>query len=70
MFFHSRIFFLLAFSQRKVKGSAGGHNGRSGSVPSMKEKPAFPSAGVPGKTQKDRSGGVYKCHIYPKSEGL
>lgn len=57
-------------SQRKISGSAGGHGGRSGSGVSMKEKPAFPKAGVPGKTQKDRSLGVYKCHIYPKSEGL
>lgn len=57
-------------SQLKVSGTKGGHNGRSGEAPSMKDKPAFPSAHVPGKTQKDRSGGVYKCRIYPKSEGL
>lgn len=54
----------------KLKKVAGGTVSKGGSVPSMREKPAFPSAGVPGKTQKDRSGGVYKCHIYPKSEGL
>lgn len=57
-------------SQLKVSDPKGGHNGRSGSVPSMKEKPAFPSAGAPGKTQKDRSGGTPKCKVYPKSEGL
>ncbi len=57
-------------SQRKIKGSAGGSNGRSGDTLSMREKPAFPSAKAGGKTQKDRSGGVYKCHVYPKSEGL
>lgn len=57
-------------SQRKISGADGGHKGRSGSVPSMREKPAFPSAKAGGKTQKDRSGGVEKCRVYPKSEGL
>jgi hypothetical protein len=58
-------------SQRKLSGSEGGHQGKSGSVPSMKEKPAFPSAGLPGKAQsKNRGAGGYKCHMYPKSEGL
>ena len=57
-------------SQLKVSGTSGGHKGRAGSEPSMKEKPAFPSAKAGGKTQKDRSGGTYKCHVYPKSEGL
>ncbi len=56
--------------QLKVSGSKGGSNGRSGKDPSMKEKPAFPTAGAPGKTQKNRSGGTYKCKIYPHSEGL
>lgn len=55
---------------QKLKKAAGGSNSKGGSVPLMKEKPAFPSAGVPGKTQKDRSGGVPKCKVYPKSEGL
>jgi len=57
-------------SQLKISGTKGGHHGRSGEVPSMKEKPAFPSAGVPGKTQKSRGGEGDKCKIYPKSEGL
>ena len=57
-------------SQLKISGSKGGLNGRSGQGPSMKEKPAFPSAGALGKTQKDRSGGTPKIQRYPKSEGL
>lgn len=57
-------------SPLKLKKVAGGSVSGKGSVPSMKEKPAFPSAGAPGKTQKNRSGGVYKCKVYPKSEGL
>lgn len=57
-------------SQLKVSGSKGGSNGRSGSLPSMKEKPAFPNAEAGGKTQKDRSGGTYKCKKYPNSKGL
>jgi hypothetical protein len=62
--------FYISNSQRKISGSKGGSNGRAGSAPSMKEKPAFPKAQAGGKTQKDRSLGVYKCHVYPKSEGL
>ena len=58
------------FSTDKISSGAGGKKGQAGKEPSMKEKPAFASAGVPGKTQKDRSGGTYKCHVYPKSEGL
>lgn len=57
-------------SQRKISGSSGGIRGRAGSDPSMKDKPAFPSAHVPGKTQRNRSGGVPKAKVYPKSEGL
>tara|TARA_Y100000296_G_C4952914_1_gene147079 strand:- start:290 stop:481 length:192 start_codon:yes stop_codon:yes gene_type:complete len=42
-----------------------------GSKPGAKEKPAFPSADLPGKTQpKDRSGGVKKAQVSPKSTGL
>lgn len=58
------------FSTDKISSGGGGKNGRVGKEPTMKEKPAFPSAKAGGKTQKDRSGGVYKCHVYPKSEGL
>jgi hypothetical protein len=32
-------------------------------------KPGF-KTGAPGKTQKDRSGGVKKAKIYPDSDGL
>ena len=59
------------FKERKT--SSGGKYKQNGSSQgmSMKEKPAFPGAGLPGKAQKGgRNLGVYKCHVYPKSEGL
>lgn len=38
--------------------------------PGFKEKPGF-NTGVPGKTQpKDRSNGIARAKIHPKSEGL
>lgn len=38
--------------------------------PGFKEKPGF-NTGVPGKTQpKDRSNGIKRLKIHPKSEGL
>jgi hypothetical protein len=58
------------FPTNKISSGAGGKKGQAGKEPSMKKKPAFPSAKAGGKIQKDRSGGVYKCHVYPKSEGL
>ena len=57
-------------SNRKV--AEGGSNKASGSSPkaSMPEKTAnWP--GLPGKAQsKDRSGGVKKLKVHPKSEGI
>lgn len=39
-------------------------------TPSFKEKPGF-DTGLPGKTQpKDRSNGIQRAKIHPKSEGL
>lgn len=44
---------------------------KAGGKGAFKEKPAFPPAGVPGKTQpRDRSAGVTRVQCYPKSEGL
>ncbi len=44
---------------------------KSAPAPPFREKPAFPSAGLPGKAQsKDRSGGVRKAKIHPQSFGL
>ncbi len=38
---------------------------------SLKEKPAFPSADLPGKTQpKDRSNSIKRLKIHPKAMGL
>lgn len=43
----------------------------AGSVASMKDKPAFPSADLPGKAQgKDRSGGVRRIENSPKKIGI
>lgn len=59
------------FSQSKISAKGPRPSNGPGSVMSGKDKPAFASAHVPGKTQsKDRSMGVKKCKIYPKSEGL
>jgi hypothetical protein len=43
--------------------------GKPGSMP-FKEKPGFPSAGVPGKTGPERSAGVPKIKQHPKEVGL
>lgn len=56
--------------QRKIHCSNGGQTPKSGPIVNIKEKPAFPTAHVPGKTQKARSGKTEKCKIYPNSEGL
>lgn len=59
------------FKERKVSdGGKYTQNAPSKGV-SMKEKPAFPGASLPGKAQKGgRNLGVTKCRVYPKSEGL
>jgi hypothetical protein len=60
-----------AFKERKISAKGKRPSHAAGSAPAGKDKPAFPSAHVPGKTQsKDRSGGTPKCKVYPKSEGL
>jgi len=44
---------------------------KSGGKGSFNEKPAFPGADLPGKTQPtDRSGGVRKAKVSPKRIGL
>ena len=43
--------------------------GGSKSAPAFKEKPGF-ITGAPGKTQKDRSGGVKRAKEYPGSDGI
>ena len=52
------------------KGHAPGLKGGGGSA-SFNEKPAFPGADLPGKSQpKDRSGGVKRAKVDPKRVGL
>lgn len=59
------------FKERKLGGDSKYTEPKAGPEPSMKEKPAFPGCGIPGKAQAGgRSLGVTKCKIYPKSEGL
>lgn len=59
------------FKERKISGGSKYSFSKAGSAPAMKEKPAFPGCGVPGKVQSGgRSLGITKCKIYPKSEGL
>ena len=44
---------------------------RPGASASVNEKPGFPSAKLPGKTQsKNRSGGVHGCKTYADKKGL
>ncbi len=38
--------------------------------PGFRERPAFPTAGLPGGTQRDRSAGVKRLKVTPKSIGL
>lgn len=53
------------------KGARPSPSGSGGGKASFNEKPAFPSASLPGKSQgKDRSGGVTKAKIDPKRLGL
>ena len=60
-----------AFPEGHVTAGKPPANAKAGSTKSMKEKPAFPSVKLPGKTQPGRSTlGVKKLKIYPKSEGL
>lgn len=50
------------------------HSGRktgSGATGTVNDKPGFPGADLPGKSQpKDRSGGVKRCQTYPNSKGI
>ncbi len=56
------------FNQKQTSGL--GESTKTGSS-SFKEKPAFPSANLPGKTQpKDRSNGIKRMKVHPKSMGL
>ncbi len=58
-----------AFFEQKSGGGLR-ESTKTGSSP-FKEKPAFPSADLPGKTQpKDRSGGTKRLKIHPKSSGI
>jgi len=60
-----------AFKSLKISAKGKRPSEKAGSAPSMKEKPAFPKAHVPGKTGKGfPSWDMKKCPIYPKSEGL
>lgn len=44
---------------------------KSGKTPAVNEKPAFPTATLPGPTQKkDRSGGVRRVENSPKKMGI
>lgn len=46
-------------------------NKRSAASPSVNEKPGFPGAQLPGKTQSgSRSNGVKACKTHPNSKGL
>lgn len=48
-----------------------GRKAGAGVAGSMNEKPGFPGADLPGKSQpKDRSGGVKRCQTYPNSKGI
>lgn len=59
------------FPEKKQHATGKPQTLKAGKAPKGTDKPAFPSAKLPGKAQsKDRSMGVYKCHVYPKSEGL
>lgn len=60
------------FPQKKMLGNKTMKRPRrGGKAPGFKVKPAFPSTGVPGKTQpRDRSAGVVRVRKHPKSEGL
>lgn len=55
--------------QKGGGGPVQGTKGKPASA-SMREKPGFPSAGLPGKAGPDRSAGVHKSRQHPKSEGL
>lgn len=58
-------------AQPLPKGDRPSPGSKSGKGLGFKEKPAFPSADLPGKSQSgDRSGGVYKCKVNPKQIGL
>ena len=59
------------FKEKKIAAKGTRPSNPSGTAKAAKDKPAFPSAHAPGKTQpRDRSMGVPKCKVYPKSEGL
>lgn len=54
------------------KGGGGMKNStRKGSTGNFTEKPGFPAAGLPGKSQpKDRSNGIKRAKVDPKRMGL
>lgn len=61
------------FSPNRQSGGPGGMRNvpKTPAAAPFKEKPGFPSAGLPGKTQsKDRSNGIKRLKTHPKSEGL
>ena len=50
-------------------GTMGGRKGGKGG--SLREKPGFPGADLPGKAQRaDRSGGVPRCKTHPDKKGI
>lgn len=56
---------------KNAKGPSPGTTSGGKTSQGFNEKPAFPSAGLPGKAQsKDRSGGVTKAKVDPKRLGL
>lgn len=42
----------------------------TGQMAAFNEKPAFPGMGAPGKKGPERSGGVKRAQVYPKSDGV
>lgn len=55
---------------RAVSPPATGNRGKREGTDPFPMKPGF-KTGLPGKKQsRDRSGGVYRCSVYPDSEGL
>lgn len=53
------------------KRSGGNHDARKPLTQAVNEKPAFPKADLPGKSQpSDRSGGVRRVRVDPQRKGL
>jgi hypothetical protein len=56
---------------KNAKGTSPGTPSGGKTTEGFREKPAFPGADLPGKSQpKDRSGGVMKAKVSPKRIGL